>query len=141
MSYAARFVSFRGRTDRVGWWRFQLWSMTIMAILIFAFINIDTLAIKWVTGAIAVISYCVSSLAVTTRRLHDRNKSAIWLLLVVALPITAAGVAMRLGQLSYPMMSLAAVINVWFIVELGLLRGTVGDNRFGADPATQHQPT
>jgi len=29
----------------------------------------------------------------------------------------------------------AALINLWALIELGLLRGSLGPNRFGDDPA------
>lgn len=49
--------------------------------------------------------------AMGIKRCHDRDRSG-WFLLVSLIP----------------------VINIWAFVELGLLRGTVGPNRFGPDP-------
>jgi uncharacterized membrane protein YhaH (DUF805 family) len=51
------------------------------------------------------------SIAITVKRWHDRNKSAWWLLINV----------------------IPAIGFVWSLVENGLLRGTVGPNRFGDD--------
>jgi len=54
-------------------------------------------------------------LALTFRRLHDRNKSGWWLLLLL-IPLVDA-----------------IIILIWF-----MMRGTAGDNRYGPDPlATQ----
>jgi uncharacterized membrane protein YhaH (DUF805 family) len=53
----------------------------------------------------------VLSLAGQVRRLHDRGRSGWWLL------IAATGIGA-----------------IWLFVECGFLRGTVGSNRFGADP-------
>ena len=53
-------------------------------------------------------------LAVAVRRLHDTNRSGWWLLLNLA-PIA--------GQV---------VLTIWMFE-----RGTVGENRFGADPAPE----
>jgi uncharacterized membrane protein YhaH (DUF805 family) len=52
------------------------------------------------------------SLAVTTKRWHDRDKSGWWSLILL-IPIAGG---------------------IWFFVELGCLPGTSGPNRFGADP-------
>jgi uncharacterized membrane protein YhaH (DUF805 family) len=56
-----------------------------------------------------------SALAVSVKRWHDRNKSGWWAL-VQFVPV--------IGWL-------------WTLVENGLLRGTVGPNRFGADLTRQ----
>ncbi|MDE1146354.1 MAG: DUF805 domain-containing protein [Azospirillaceae bacterium] len=50
--------------------------------------------------------------AVQVKRCHDRDHSA-WFLLVALIPFIGG---------------------IWLLVELWFLRGTVGDNRFGADP-------
>lgn len=47
------------------------------------------------------------------KRLHDRDKSMAWLLLLLLLPL--------LGPL-------------WIAIELGLLKGSRGTNRYGPDP-------
>jgi len=49
--------------------------------------------------------------AVSTKRYHDRGKSA-WRLLLLAIPIVGP---------------------VWVAIELGFRRGTRGENRFGQD--------
>lgn len=46
------------------------------------------------------------------KRWHDRDKSGWWTLILI-IPV--------IGSL-------------WFLIELGFLRGTAGTNRFGADP-------
>jgi uncharacterized membrane protein YhaH (DUF805 family) len=50
--------------------------------------------------------------AIAVKRLHDRNKSARWLILLFV-PIVGA---------------------LWMLVELGFLRGTRGINKWGDDP-------
>ena len=57
-----------------------------------------------------VLSYVGVILAI--KRFHDRDKSGWWVLI-----------------------SLVPLIGgIWFFVECGCLRGTIGRNRFGADP-------
>jgi len=99
--------------------------------------------------------------AVSAKRLHDRNKSAWWLLIFFALPFilqipalmfmpemlahfSAVMEAVRthaeppLPPAEPPfvviMRGVATLITLWAFVELYCLRGTTGDNRFGPDP-------
>ena len=100
-------------------------------------------------------------LAITTKRLHDRDKSVWWLLVFVALPILCqipawfelptmlsyVGDAMNAAKnhlpppaqpVQSPLATLgngaAAIIGIWAFVELYILKGTEGPNRFGPDP-------
>ena len=52
------------------------------------------------------------SLAIYTKRWHDRDKSGWWSL-IMFVPVVGA---------------------LWFLIECGFLRGTDGPNRFGNDP-------
>ncbi len=64
---------------------------------------------------IALALVQVATLAMWIRRLHDRNKSGIWLLFALV-PVV--------GQL-------------WIVWELGILPGATGANRFGPSPRPQ----
>ncbi|HEX4302620.1 MAG TPA: DUF805 domain-containing protein [Rhizomicrobium sp.] len=100
------------------------------------------------------------SIAVMTKRLHDRNKSGWWVLVFFVLPLVFSvprfaemftifshlndfvkAAANHAGQPPFTESPLAilgggaaAIINLWAFVELFCLRGTAGDNRFGPDP-------
>ena len=101
------------------------------------------------------------SIAILVKRIHDRNKPGWWclflyvptlvfsILLVVwvgtAIIAIAAGATdsvtdaalPALGGLGVLVIILGVVtvgIDIWFFVEFGCLRGTIGANRFGADP-------
>lgn len=54
-------------------------------------------------------------LALYAKRLHDRDKSALWLLTLL-IPVVNLG------------------FMIWIIVETWFLKGTDGTNRFGNDP-------
>ncbi len=74
--------------------------------------------------------------AVAIKRLHDRNRSGWWLVPFFVVPGLLGRFEDRLED--------SVVLNVllvvefglvlWGFVEMGLLRGTRGDNRFGSDP-------
>jgi uncharacterized membrane protein YhaH (DUF805 family) len=84
----------------------------------------------------------VSFLAVSAKRLHDREWSAWWLIVFVVFPNALSSlsqmVRMNLPE-SAAMLSLildCAAIGIfsWAFIELACLRGTPGPNRFGSDP-------
>ena len=82
--------------------------------------------------------------AIGGKRLHDRNYSAWWIaafspfLAVVlgALLGSNPTVDAILGMLL--LVSLPAVL--WFLLQLGFLKGTAGPNRFGPDPLSPPPP-
>ncbi len=91
----------------------------------------------------ALIALFVASLAVTVKRLHDRDKAWWWIVPFVFAPNALYGYAQSLldTNLDLPDPNLLVVLRLvafalwlWAFVELGCLRGTVGDNRFGPDP-------
>ena len=98
--------------------------------------------------AILILVYVIALLAVSTKRLHDRNKSAWWLVLFLVLPfalsllkcVAPPGLLAMGGNfgpygVGWGTAHLIGVIFfVWGLVELFLLRGTVGENRYGPDP-------
>ena len=87
-------------------------------------------------------------LAVGSKRLHDRNKRGWWLLVWWLLPfylffggfgvdfVGDPNTVLRAGYFSTGsiMMFASLPIALWGIVELGILLGTKGPNRFGDDP-------
>ena len=109
-----------------------------------------------VTYAVMIYITC----AVSAKRLHDRGKSAWWLLVFLLLPLVLnipsflmfpaalhnMELALQAAQnhLPPPVMpsnplatitnGAATIISLWAFVELYCLRGTVGDNRYGPDP-------
>jgi uncharacterized membrane protein YhaH (DUF805 family) len=87
-------------------------------------------------------------LAVGSKRLHDRDKRGWWLLVFWILPFllffggfghdflddpakVQRGGIFTTGLL---MIYVSLLIALWGIVELGILPGTKGPNRFGAEP-------
>ena len=99
-------------------------------------------------AAMAVIYLLVvwAGFAIFVKRLHDRGKSAWWLLLYWLLPLALQafmfatapsildaimGVRTPLGHAAY---GVATLISLWVFIELYFFRGTRGDNRFGPDP-------
>ena len=82
-------------------------------------------------------------LAVSAKRWQDRGKSTIWTL-IYPIPVIvgiAVSLVFRLTD-SWRLIYLIPIIisGIWAIVELGILKGTRGENRFGADAETSSEP-
>jgi uncharacterized membrane protein YhaH (DUF805 family) len=80
-----------------------------------------------ILGAICIPLLWIG-LAVGAKRLHDRNKSAWWLLLFYVLPAILINIPVTL------LLLIGWALAVWAFIEFGFLWGTAGPNRFGPDP-------
>lgn len=120
--------SFEGRINRAKWWLGNIILMVIewIVFVLIQYATIGTLIMEpspdgalppgftsyVVLTVIALLVFLWPSLALATKRWHDRDKSGWWTLIVL---IPVAG-------------------GIWFLIECGILRGTMGPNRFGPDP-------
>ncbi len=107
--------STKGRIPRSTYWFYGLAVFGIMLVLGFIDIAVGTYNRSTNIGTFQLIFevLCIiPGLAVGIKRCHDRNRSG-WFLLVSLIPL----------------------VNLWVVVELAFLRGTVGDNEYGPDPA------
>jgi uncharacterized membrane protein YhaH (DUF805 family) len=137
-----KFWNLSGRATRIQWWRFQIYAMFGYIVVLFAAISIkdDRLRVGLVAAAVAV--FLVALLAIAFKRLHDRNKSAWWLLLFYGVPILCDGATYLAGaEYAWSFVAAGALINLWALIELGFLRGTRGPNRYGDDPAGADDPS
>ncbi|MCK7615023.1 DUF805 domain-containing protein [Roseibium sediminicola] len=107
-------LSFGGRTPRSDYWlRFVLpFSGFILLVGMLANAMPEAEPILKSVFAVVLVAMVWPSLAVAVKRLHDRDKSAWWLLLLL-IPIVGS---------------------IWWFVDGGCLRGTKGPNRYGNDP-------
>lgn len=87
-------------------------------------------------------------IALLIKRIHDRNKSG-WLVWVFYGPLIlgmiftiAAFVAVALGSTEIAALGIISgalwiavvIVAIWFFIEFGCMRGTVGVNQYGPDP-------
>jgi len=141
MNWGQLFFKFDGRVNRARFW---------IAALIFTVINVALAILGYLTdqsgifqalnGMLSIV-ILISSIAVGAKRLHDRNKSAWYLLLFYFLPGVLAAAGVLIGEfvedstiMATVLTLLAVALMVWAFVELGCLRGTVGANPYGPDP-------
>ncbi len=85
-----------------------------------------------------IILWCMVASAIIVKRLHDRDWSGYWLLLLMTAPVTLIALAVVMppppgptGFAEGALAALALVIMLAFLRELFFLPGTKGENRFG----------
>ena len=129
----------------VGWVLLVLMLMWLIALRDApnSFVTPTVLLTTLVLMLLGALILFVLSLAVSARRLHDRGRPAAWLLIFYAAPPAIVLVAtllfrdgvqqLALGLSTIPVL----IIFLWGVVELGLLPGAMGSNRFDADPGSK----
>jgi uncharacterized membrane protein YhaH (DUF805 family) len=153
VGWARFFFGFKGRLNRAKYWLLVLISYVgiVFAMVMFmaaggaiqsqdpgaTIVGVVAAAI----GFVLLPAALVSSLAAAVRRLQDRNKSGSWVLVFYFIPGFLLGL---LDEFSSPagdpsaiaavLALLAAGLAIWGLVEIGVLRGTRGDNKYGRDP-------
>jgi uncharacterized membrane protein YhaH (DUF805 family) len=105
-------TSFDGRVNRAPFWIVSF----VMAIVGMVVATVIAFVIGGELGGILafaayVVIYLWPALAVSIKRAHDRGRSG-WFTLVGLVPI----------------------LNIWWLVEIGFLRGTPGSNQYGPNP-------
>ncbi len=103
----SKYIDFSGRASRSEYWWFTLFSVAV---------NIVTSLLDGMMGTtpafngLFTIAVLLPSLAVTVRRLHDTDRSAWWILLI-----------------------LVPIIGWLILLYFQIQKGTTGSNRFGDD--------
>jgi len=146
--------SFEGRIGRRTYWLATLALIVAVLVLTFAPFLLDSEAaavlLLALTSQLVWLLSLWPMLAVGAKRLHDRNRNGWWLLVFWLLPfaLVVGGFSIALfddprtgrsGDFSTGVILVLASLPpaLWGIVELGILPGTMGPNRYGADAAQQ----
>jgi uncharacterized membrane protein YhaH (DUF805 family) len=118
-----------------------LWSGFGIGVIALAYFLTDSIdsAKAWILVIALTAPALWSSVVVGIKRLHDRNKTAWWMLLFYFAPYVlnnAASSAERHGNETAGLVAevVGFAITVWALVELMCRRGTIGPNQYGDDP-------
>ena len=130
MKWRPLFFSLKGRIGRQQWWlgNVALLAVTGVASVLLALVfgtpvapeaRSEGILYEYDLGptggavlGVFIIAYAWSSLALTVKRWHDRDKSGLWIL-INAVPVIGG---------------------IWALTENGFLKGTDGPNNYGDDP-------
>lgn len=144
MERLTRLFALQGRATRREYWEALALGASAWLVgmgLIFAV----TVTTDWgIAGFItALIPMAMGSFAwavTSMRRLRDRNRSPLLFLVLIIGPKQLWSFARGFGgvegalYVKLLLMAVAIGLAIWGIVELGVLRGTAGPNRYGDDP-------
>jgi uncharacterized membrane protein YhaH (DUF805 family) len=135
-----------GRIGRAKYWRSVLIYIgggLITAVILFTAAGIAAPLLA-VMVVVVLIPWFLWGASFTTRRLHDRDKSAWWLVVFYLVPgmlgqvANAAWLGGTAGTALNSVLALAGfALTIWGFVEIGCLRGTAGPNSYGPDPLLQ----
>ena len=133
------FASFGGRINRAKWWAGAIILLVIWLIVggIFRSSFFGALILVIVTLVLLYPAY-----AVCAKRFQDRDrpgKTALYGLvpiLIASLLQTwgLTGTPQNLNGLGWICVLINLGVGIWFLIDLGILRGTPGQNRYGGDP-------
>jgi uncharacterized membrane protein YhaH (DUF805 family) len=122
-----------GRVDRLP---FIVTSVVLVGLLtIYESLVHQNEALRWITGVFAYGFLFFTGVCILSKRLHDRGRSGWWSLVVVFAFV-----------LAWPFPEhfwgwLALIFLIWAVVELVLMPGEQGANRFGPNPHRAVGPT
>jgi uncharacterized membrane protein YhaH (DUF805 family) len=133
------FASFGGRINRAKWWAGAIILLVIWLIVggIFGSSFFGALILVIMTLVLLYPAY-----AVCAKRFQDRDrpgKTALYGLvpiLIASLLQTwgLTGTPQNLNGLGWICVLINLGVGIWFLIDLGILRGTPGQNRYGGDP-------
>jgi uncharacterized membrane protein YhaH (DUF805 family) len=150
-----KYADFTGRAPRAEFWWFALLIMVaaIVGTILDSLFGMTKLVGPYgLITILILLATLVPSLAVQTRRLHDTDRSGLWLvafyipyfvylyLLIGAMKAvqnmqvtgevpSSTGSLMLTGVVGLVVLVIAVILIVFYVK-----RGTVGDNRYGPDP-------
>lgn len=127
-----KYCSFKGRASRSEFWWFCLF--TLLLNIAVAIVGAIAPAMASILSAVQALWLLLPTVAVATRRLHDRDLSGWWQALPAALMLPGLiGLAVDAEWL-FIVVALAVSIASIGLMVVYAFKGTTGPNRFGPDP-------
>lgn len=146
MNFGRLLTSYEGRISRKPFWIGNLIVVAIVLVLVIAvagLTEVDLEARRWkIFEAVLSLILLYPCMAVAVKRLHDRDRPGIiaacfavpYLIQVATDLLGFSGDANKWNTLDYALNGILLAVSIWFLIELGFLRGTPGPNRYGPDP-------
>lgn len=115
-----RYAEFDGRSRRMEYWSYTVLMIVVAVILILPVVIMGEGAsgLLYIPAALWIIGNIIPGIAVAIRRWHDLDQSG-WMYLLFAVLSAIPFIGMIAGLVNL----------VWFFMP-----GTVGENKYGADP-------
>ncbi|KSB88435.1 hypothetical protein AS593_05235 [Caulobacter vibrioides] len=142
MTLSKKLFGFQGRLRRRDYWLFTIAIGVLNIALLFGLSGILGVAYTdpWMQAVSLITAW--PGIAVMVKRLHDRNRSG-WFALIAWVPSLTALALIPFANQTYLMVNsiFSALVGIWILVDLGILDGTKGPNRYGASPKGLGVPT
>jgi uncharacterized membrane protein YhaH (DUF805 family) len=138
MSLVTLLLDPRGRVNRVPFWLVFVPAEIVIQALVAAVHEVTSSAGKWLVVGVLVVLRWVQ-LCVSVKRVHDVDLRAWWIAVPTLCMIVYAFNRSLLPAAGTIHTVAVTIVVAWVIAGFGMLvvgfiDGTVGDNRFGADP-------
>lgn len=139
------FGSTSGRIGRQDWW-IGVVILLVIGLVIGFIVSFVLGGLFSTAGRIVLfllqLAFAWPSYALSGKRFQDRNKPASFALIGIGLGLLKAlldiigltGNPFAPGTLDTIFSVAMIIVGLWYLIELGFLRGTVGANDYGADP-------
>lgn len=148
MGLGSLLTSFEGRISRKRYWIGIIVLMIAMIVLTVVIAYPAGLSLLEESRGQRLLSFALQlvfvypSAALMVKRLHDRNRPGAFALLLLVPFVTVGltdlygitGNALSPNAYDVILTGILLIVSIWFLVELGFLRGTIGPNRYGPDP-------
>lgn len=142
MTFAQKLFGFHGRLRRRDFWLLNI-ALSILAIALMFGVN-AMFGVALTDPRLSLLNFITlwPGLAVMAKRLHDRNRSG-WLAIIGWLPSFTPLLLMPFSDARLQVVDqvLSMAIGLWMLIDLGILDGTKGPNRYGASPKGLGAPT
>ncbi len=126
MGFTELFFSAQGRAPRLP----SLIAAAVLVVLAALYEALVGSALHWITGWVVYPALFYPGACVLSKRLHDRGRSGWWAALILASVVAVWPHPETF--LDFPFF----LVLVWAVVELALLPGEQGSNRYGLNPMT-----
>ena len=123
-TFSARYLTVEGRLDRRG---FLVSGLILLGVAVL-YDAVSAGPLQWITGWLAWPLLVWIGACLLARRLHDRGRNG-WIAAVILAALVAVW-PQPSGFLDFPFV----LVLVWAAVELGVLNGEPGTNRYGPPP-------
>ena len=148
------YYTYSGRTGRMGFWFGQIALIGACPLVALPLVpaalglqgtgmSLDSILLMLAPVImIATPLLVLAGFAATVRRMHDRDKGAVWIWVYFgpAFVMWFTGIGTGESMLDWAMLGAWSGIGVLYFVELGFLAGTPGENRFGPPVGAAGEP-
>jgi len=141
MDLGSLFTSTDSRINRAKWWV----GMIVLAVVNFI-LSWMLLAMLGTSAGIALLVLQLvlffPAYAVGAKRFQDRGRPGTMALILPAVSLLSqlaatfglSGDPLAPSALSYVFLIAVLAIAIWYLIDLGILKGTTGPNQYGSDP-------